>query len=401
MGRFPIMTYQSLSAPRAHRINGEPPEEGSSCRDSCEFGGGGGGYLDSYRTTLKNLPPASEEADPDCPYPVELERTATNVETGEVEEWGIVEIPCNRKGCPVCGPKLRSRYVAHYSREFEQLKEKGYDVLFVTLTIDPKTGDGIDPGVESRKYLSYVWDGGGNGSGFYGRLRYRTNRLHYVGAVETHEDGSHHLHMVIAADWREKYEGKEIETTRSCWFSAGGGAVVDVKRPQPGEDRDSDGKPGTLRGALGYVVKYMFKDAQEATQGGMSYRTYVSHGIGYHGEEAKQRRREHAAGGSSDDEEDGGLHVELDPLAEGGPSPRDDRVKETDRIRFKGLDLSRRTKRFRQKNQDGTWTEFAYVRANGEWNVRWTLYDRFPEAERARELDKGRGQPDPVGRGRS
>ena len=403
----------------ARRIYEQAPTGGSEAPELPEFGPSGrprsGGGLDSYRVTHERSgEPASDDAqpgwvtqgevaesEPDCPYPIEIGVDEWDKETGELVDTGIQLIPCGRKGCPVCGPKVRDRYVAHFSRVFADLSDDR-PIWFLTLTVDPKVIPDDATEIEARKYLTHCWDK------YAKRLRYRAEDLKYAGSFEKHEDGRYHLHVLVAADFpRCDREAQTREMMRVQWFESGGGAVGKVKRIREGRTEPAeDGRPDGVAGACGYVVKYAFKDAAEAHSEAESRRSLIaSEGIGYHSEAAKERRRERAEEASG---EDSPVETEYRSLVTrkasevGESGGRVDTLTEEDRARFEEWDRDVRTVEYTERVEDAepwdgrdVWIVWRMEADAGE--LRRTVYDGHPESRDATvlELDRRVSREDP------
>jgi len=237
--------------------------------------------------------------------------TRTDKQTGEVDH---VEIACNRKQCPHCGPKLKRRYVAHFIQTFSELPS----LRFVTLTLDPKAFPEdveIDPKDfgESRKYLLHIWE-----RRFVKRVKRRSDvEVAYVAAIERHESGQAHLHAVISSTLSE-------DELRHHWFQSGGGVVMEARPIFGDEDR--------LARRVGYVMKYCFKDAETLSDGRNSI--FCSNGIGYHSKEAKERRKEFMREQGNEDDPFDEDRYEIEAPDGGGHRDNQDTVTEADRERF-------------------------------------------------------------------
>jgi hypothetical protein len=313
-----------------------------------------------------------------------------------------VHVPCKRKGCTHCGPRLRRRYVAHFARRITEAVEAGARAFFVTLTVDPKvrvededTGAlrPLEVGEEARRWLRWLWSRDGGGGGYVGALRYRCRSLDYVGAVERHANGFPHLHLLVVL---QPEAGRDpVAFLRECWKRAGGGAVVDVKELAAGDgpERGEDGRPTTVARAAGYVVKYIFKDAAEASRRDETRRTLCSKGFGYHADDAAEKRREavreSADDGSAGDGAGSGTVVRwFCALGSGGGRRRRRRAARLtaeDRARFERADLSRCTNEYREKMPDGTWRRHVFER--GRWTC--TVHAFFPGRRRSRSGPSG------------
>lgn len=203
-----------------------------------------------------------------CPNPVPFRRSWAEKVTGEVRGEKIELKGCNKKLCPVCGPKLKKRLIGHFARLFSPLP----NLVFMTLTLDPKTGQDTGeqvPAEETRMYMSHSWS----------KFRKRMNRLGefaYVAVPEQHKDGRTHLHVLVSLP-----EGVTEEHSRDHWFSSGGGIVMDV---QEIETKD-------VSRSVGYVVKYVFKDA---AQNPHKRNMWASAGFSYHSAAHKAARKLYA-----------------------------------------------------------------------------------------------------------
>lgn len=307
---------------------------------------------------------------------------------------GIVLLPCGRKGCPVCGPRLRDRFTAHFARTFAELGESR-PIWFLTLTVDPKAMPEDVDETDARKYLTHCWDK------FAKRLRYRADDLKYAGTYELHHDGDRwHLHMIVAADFPDREtEGGIREMLRVQWFESGGGAVAKVKRIREGRREPStDGTPDGIAGAVGYVVKYAFKDAAQAHSTAESRRSVLaSEGIGYYSEAAKDERKAFRERQTTGD--GSGIEREYHSLVTGGASEvgadegrgRVDTLTKDDRERFEGWDKSGRTARYRERIEDAeewdgrtVWITWTY--APDAHRLHRTVWDRWPERVDAEKL---------------
>ena len=296
----------------------------------------------------EECPPEPVEGDyEECPNPIPVERTDT--ETGEID-W--VEIPCNRKWCPYCGPTLRRRYVAHFTEAFKSLP----NLQFLTLTLDPKAfGEETEIDAEdfekTRKYLLHIWE-----RRFVKRVKRRSEvEVKYMATVERHESGQAHLHAVISCTLSK-------EEFRHHWFESGGGVVMDASPIR------SDEK---VAAKVGYAVKYCFEDVLKGSDGRNSI--FCSEGIGYHSEAAKKARKEHREGeeeGSGDEEED---RYEYDPPTpeSAGHKDNSDTMTDAEKERFDRIAREARTKTYTEWDSDHmdppvTGTRYEYDRETGE-----------------------------------
>lgn len=248
-----------------------------------------------------------------CPSPIPFRRLRPDPVTGELQAHKIELISCNNKYCPVCGPSLRKKFVGHFSRLFSQLP----NLHFLTLTLDPKVGISVE---DSRKYVGHIW------SRFRKRMD-RRGRFEYVAATESHKSGYTHLHVLASIP----EEMKEREA-RTQWFLVGGGVVMDF---QP--------LAGDAAQAVGYVIKYVFKDAAKHPK---KRSMRVSRGFSYYAKEHKAERRKYAeklrreaeaASGKSDSAPD----VEFwEPLTFGVAKGSEDTPTREDLQRFRLLSKS-------------------------------------------------------------
>lgn len=274
-----------------------------------------------------------------CPNPVTLEASTVDTRTGEMWRDVTADVlkPCGSWGCPVCGPVRQKRHVAHFVEAFAPLS----GVLFVTLTLDPKTG--LDES-ESRKYVQHVW------SKWRKRLRRlclkRGSTLRFMRVVEYQSNGHAHVHAIMTA------EGVSGDEVAAQWFASGGGVVCDVQ--------ELDGDRAELARRVGYVVKYALKDATspEAPRG----RHYVetSEGIGYGSAAAVAKRQAHVAenGDGEASGDDLGAHevrVWGSSVVPIRPPANPDTVTPEDRERFAALNLEARSTTYRLKDRDGVW----------------------------------------------
>jgi len=270
------------------------------------------GHLDP---TKNNSPQRSDggfdEGEYDeCPNPVVVERT--DRKTGEIEN---VEIDCNRKRCPYCGPRLKRRYVAHFTDRFCVLPS----LKFVTLTLDPKAFDEdvqIDPTdfAESRKYLLHIWE-----RKFVKRVKRRSDgEVTYVASIERHNSGQAHLHVLMSCTLDE-------DQLREQWFESGGGVVMEAT-PILSDSH--------VARKVGYVMKYCFQESMEQNDGRNSI--FCTEGIGYYSQESKNRRREHMEANSDGDSADEWDRDRYEFTAPPGAGHADngDRVTEAERERF-------------------------------------------------------------------
>jgi hypothetical protein len=254
---------------------------------------------------------AANGSDDGCPNPIVLQRTDT--ETGEVE---AVEIPCDRKQCPYCGPKMRRRYVGHYTRVFSERP----NLKFVTLTLDPKTDLDAE---DSEEFIKRVWD-----QKFVKRVKRRTDgEVEYVASVEKQKTGFAHVHAIMSTTVDE-------DTLREQWFESGGGVVMESEPVSKGD---------ALARRTGYVMKYAFENIDQVKGNAV----LASEGIGYHAEAQKEKRREHSG------EPESGRYEYSGPTTGGRPK-EGARVTEVQRERFDALNEEARTRKYiRWDDQDG------------------------------------------------
>lgn len=227
-----------------------------------------GSSLSSSSRSATTQPYESSIEGATCPNPVPFRRTWTEKTTGEVRGEKIELIDCKKKLCPVCGPKLKRRLVGHFARLFSPLP----NLVFVTLTLDPKTGQETGeriPVGETRLYMSHSWS----------KFRKRMNRVggfHYVAVPEQHKDGRTHLHVLVSLPC-----GVTEEQVRNHWFSSGGGIVMDVREL----DREDVSRH------VGYAIKYAFKDAAANPH---KRNMWASQGFSYHSAAHKAARKVYA-----------------------------------------------------------------------------------------------------------
>jgi hypothetical protein len=186
--------------------------------------------------------------------------------------------------------------------------------------------------------------------------------------------------------------GPELrEMLRSQWFGSGGGAVAQIKQIRPNNpDSGDDGRPERVSGAVGYVVKYCFKDAAESARHGVSRRSLlVSQGDGYHSESAQEERRAWVEANSGPNSGDSGVFETWQPAQTGVPSGYEDTLTPADRERFAAFDMSLRTLEYKEKSESDeygeVWTVYRYDRRAE--TVEWTVWDRYPDEDRARILE--------------
>lgn len=268
--------------------------------------------------------------------------------------------------------------MAHYSDTFSAFD----DVWFVTLTLDPKIG--LDES-DSRKFIIDAW------SKWRKRIDRRCaksgGKFQFVRVVEFQRSGMAHIHAVVSAP------GLDQEELAAQWFECGGGVVCDVER--------LDGDASSVARRVGYAVKYALKDAK--SPGAPRGRHYVesSQGIGYNSQAAKAVRlsyvMEHL---NNRDEEEAGDELAPDEVLVwtavngGGAAPPDDpdRITAEDRARFAALDLDKRSRTFRVK-EDGQWWQVEQhadgTRTRSRLPGYKSLYEQRAEAE-----EKQAEQPD-------
>lgn len=366
-------------------------------------------HLALCRTSGRN----GETGDEKCPN--RFKATRIDKATGETKE---VYIDCGKKSCEVCSERLRDRYIAHYVRRFQQLREEGLGIFFLTLSVDRKVEiNGVplqqcDPS-ETRKYLSYVW-----GEKYRNRLYRRTEELKYLASFEQGSNPRHwHLHVVMGLEAEEELDRKQTyQMLRSQWFESGGGAEADVKELGVGHGGiDSDDRPETLPGAIGYVVKYAFQDALDRPG---SRSIMSSQGLGYHSEKAKKERTVYREARSMVNEmiRDGEIDVEPDSdeyeecieqaaeVVEKRDAEKEEEVEwelpfdrantelsaeeeggEESDDRFRDADVSGRTETITAKyrddpefpGQDVVWKRHYYR----DGTVAWEVWDTYPDAE--------------------
>ena len=236
----------------------------------------------------------------ECPSPVLFRRSWLDNGTGEVSDTKIERKSCNKKSCPVCGPLLRKRFVGHFANIFVPLPR----LAFLTLTLDPKIGISSK---DSRKYIVDRW------SVFRKRI-HRRGKFVFLGALESHKSDYAHLHVLCSLP-----DGLLEEEILTHWFQVGGGIVMDFQ-----DIREEPEK------VVGYVIKYVFKDAQEAA-GRRSM--LCSKGVSYYGKKACEERKSYAEGlrkGKSEKGSDGDVVDVWEPMTHGvakgsedTPSPED------------------------------------------------------------------------------
>ena len=398
------------SSHTSHRRGGEPGSTGVSVSPT-----GGESGADSTDD--------GDEGPDQCPNQWTLTRKKRS--SGGETDTQFIPMDCMRQGCPYCGPKLRRRKVAHFCRVFSALADDGYTLLFCSFTVDPKLrrtdtvehcGEQLPLSIPLQEaYLKeVVWDR------FCKRIRRRFEDLEYAGAVESHEDGRPHLHVMMAVRDSEDRSWRELNAlVREQFFASGGGAVMDVKLPESrsvadeGEDTadlGDDGRPVSMSGSVGYLCKYMHKSAQERSQDRDRGRNpkkkpkmvLCSQGIGYNSRLARLRRRAVARGIEDPTEED---LAEIAEEEEGSeyeyetPFDSEDRTYDpgrAERARKHRREFFREhvtdeavSCRYRQKVENHpeygrtVWEVYTYL----DEGVRQEVYDQFPEDERADLID--------------
>lgn len=192
---------------------------------------------------------------------------------------------------------------------------------FITVLLDPKafppdTDVDLTDRKESAKYLKHIWE-----RKFVKRVKRRSGvEVKYVAAVERHQSGQAHLHVVMSCTLSE-------DELRDQWVQSGGGVVMEAESVQKGR---------SLARRVGYVVKYIF---QEAACGVSGNAVLVSEGIGYHSAAAKEKRREWA---EKTGKTDPGRYVFEGPTT-GGREPQGETLTEQDKMRFDRLEQQARS----------------------------------------------------------
>ena len=305
--------------------------------------------LDSLRATDRKSdsmvdaePGGSGPADSDaCPNPVTLEAWTVSTRTGEYFRSGTNDVlkPCGCWSCPACGPLRQRRHVAHFVETFAPLS----GVLFVTLTLDPKTG--LEEAV-SRKYVQHVW------SKWRKRLRRlclkRGSTLRFMRVIEYQHNGQAHVHAILTA---ERLTADEIA---AAWFASGGGVVCDVQ--------ELEGDRGELARRVGYVVKYALKDAMSPDAPRGRHYVETSEGIGYGSAAAIAQRQAYVAEKGGESEADAVLgpdevRVWETTVARTPPPKNPDTVTPEDLEAFDALKLDARSTSYRTKDRNGVWWE--------------------------------------------
>jgi len=278
---------------------------------------------------------------------------------------------------------LKSRYIAHFAQRFTVYAEDA-PVFFITLTLDPKIGDLSHD--ESRRYLLYCWDK------WHKRLRRRADgTVHYAGSIERHKDGRYHMHAILSATFPDMQAARML---REQWFESGGGASGKVKQIAVGsEELGGDKKPTGVAGAVGYVMKYAFKDVNTAS----GRRSVVcSQGDGYHSAQAKAERAAFHKGtkkGQWREKQKRKRKRDWHPPSNNGSRrPMRDTITAEDRKHFEQLDMSKRTRTYEYKEPDGTWKVYTYQKEKGdngkiEERKTWVHYSAYPGLAHARVLD--------------
>ena len=323
--------HERARALNPYRVTHRKPSQGVRNR--------GGPSADA---TSASAPVANGNAD-GCPTPINVQKI--DKETGEID---VIELPCERKSCPHCGPKLREKYVGHYVRVFSELPS----LRFVTLTVDPKTGLSPD---ESTKFVKDRWE-----RRFIKRIKRRTEgELKYVASVEKQKSGYAHLHAVISTTVGE-------DTLRQQWFESGGGVVMEVETLPKGR---------ALARRAGYVMKYAFEDIDQVKGNAV----LASEGIGYHAEVQKKERRRHMASSGED-------RYEFNGPTTGGRRPSSGGITEEDRERFDHIYEQARSRQYIRWDDDED-------RSLPRGGIRITYDDTTGETtkERVRKVRDGNG----------
>jgi hypothetical protein len=173
----------------------------------------------------------------------------------------------------------------------------------------------------------------------------------------------------------------------SQWFASGGGVKATAKRVRADETgMGEDGRPDGIAGAVGYTVKYLFKDPDGEI--------CASQGFGYDSEKAKSERRDHqqrqSGGGEQPDEYDGWTWET--PGRDDASGGRRRTLTDEDRRRFERIDRSARSQSYRERVDDaeeygGRTVWMQYIRGP-DGVIRRTVYDGWPDASGTRVLDK-------------
>jgi len=208
-----------------------------------------------------------------CPNPITWVRKIKTPPSWEITEEKVL-LPCMRKFCRECGPRLYNRQVFHFTSE---LASDIGRLKFLTLTLDPK----VAPEASEKVWveiLKKIW--AKYRKRLNGRARRRGEELRYMYAVEFTEDGVPHLHVVLSTS-------QEMEVLKDLWFSCGGGLVCDVKEI---EDQDH------LANAVAYALKDSFYGEDNEWTGYMRS-VGASEGLGYYSESNTASKKEASKAG--------------------------------------------------------------------------------------------------------
>lgn len=282
--------------------------------------------------------------------------------TGEVEERRGL---CDYAGCPICGPVLQRRHLAHFCDVFEGRAE----LKLVTLTLDPATASALNGPREQTGYLAHAF-----GSLLRPALRRRLGaegELRYVWATERHASGYIHLHAVVECP----IPPSEL---RELAFQHGFGVVMDVT--------PITGDRGSIASAVKYITKAAF--APGRPRGEKAIRT--SRGIGFYSAAARGQRRayvERTIGPQRWAETAFEMAEERRPVRT-RPSPRT--ISSEDRQRFKALRARSRRAQYVERAQNSPYgIRHSHDPATGAYRADWVRIERVDGASVYVTLETG------------
>lgn len=181
----------------------------------------------SEKTYIEKLTELSEEL---CPSPSVPHLTGVGA-----ADVLLLRGTCKRWGCPVCGARNGSRWLARIIHHMNLPENRRYNWYFLTITAHERWR-----GAErSLKNIRTNW------RKLYMRMYRRYNDMMYVKVFEFHQDGSFHLHLIVNHKFGRRWLK---DNARQCGL---GYQAHSVRSKNTGQ-------------VAGYCAKYLIKSFEHA-----------------------------------------------------------------------------------------------------------------------------------------
>lgn len=178
----------------------------------------------------------------------------------EAGKTTILRVACKKWSCPICGPKLLSRWKHHLLKRLTQPDMIDKQWCFLTITLMPEFHTAKTP-QEGVTRLQSVW------GKLYMKMRRKVGGrlITYVYFYEGHKDSTYHMHAIldigleydknpVICVWKKPNEHHPLQRwLKDLLPTIGAGWSVDLSRIR------SRGAQTSSVGVVLYAVKYMAK----------------------------------------------------------------------------------------------------------------------------------------------